>query len=412
MSETTRVPETRIQPGAQHDRAPRRDVRARRSGQIKRRGPAKWLVSVFVGRDASGRRIYKAKRVHGDRRAAERALGEMLQKRDSGTLLRERLTLGQYLDRWLDAAAGPRVGPRTLADYRYLLAKHVRPVLASRWLDSVTALDLQELYGAMQARGLSGRTVVATHSVLRSALRQARDWGLIDSNPAERARPPRREKREQRSLTAEQAEAFRRAAETHPLGLLFLFMLGTGMRPGEALGLRWRDVDLKAGRVHVTQTLVRLGKDGAPGGGSWCFQPPKTAKSRRAIPLPRSLTAALDRHAAAQAALRLRTGPLWRDHDLVFPGLLGQPLDWHNVSQRAFREIAGAAGLPAGFRPYDLRHSCATLLLAAGESPKVVAERLGHSTVTLTLDTYAHVLPTMQERATEHLERLLYGPVR
>ena len=106
---------------------------------------------------------------------------------------------------------------------------------------------------------------------------------------------------------------------------------------------------------------------------------------------------------------RLRRGPAWQDHDLVFPGQLGQPLDWHNVSQRAFHEIREAAGLAEGLRPYDLRHSTATLLLAAGESAKVVAERLGHSTTVLTQDTYAHVLPTMQERATERLEAVLFG---
>lgn len=193
-----------------------------------------------------------------------------------------------------------------------------------------------------------------------------------------------------------------------------MVLLATGMRPGEALALRWRDVDLKGRKVRVRQTLVRLrGKKRKAGEGEaaprWCFRPPKTAKSRREIPIPVALAAQLAEHRRGQAKRRLKVGPSWEDHDLVFAGHWGQPLDWHNVSQRAFREILEAAKLPKGIRPYDPRHSTASLLLAAGEHVKMVAERLGHSTTTLTLDTYAHVAPGMQERATERLEGILYG---
>lgn len=384
----------------------------RRAGQIQKRGDRKWLVRVFAGRDGRGRRTYRSKTVHGTKKDADRELREMQGRRDRGVLgAPTRMTLDEYLDRWLEAAAKPRIGPRTFEDYQYLLGRHVRPVLGGRRLEALTPLDLQGLYEGMQERGLSGRTVHVTHNVLRSALRQAVRWRILPMNPASDVDLPRWERREMRALTSEEAARFRAAAAEHPMGLLFMVLLATGMRPGEALGLRWQDVDLRGCRVRIRQTLVRLrgprGEDEeAP---RWCFRPPKTAKSRREVPIPASLAAQLAEHRRAQAKERLRRGPHWQDLDLVFPGRLGQPLDWHNVSQRPFKAILQAAELPAAIRPYDLRHSTASLLLAAGEHVKVVAERLGHSTTTLTLDTYSHVAPGMQERATERLEGILYG---
>jgi len=152
---------------------------------------------------------------------------------------------------------------------------------------------------------------------------------------------------------------------------------------------------------------VRLTKKKS--GASWKFAEPKTRKGRRSIPIPESLVPQLQQHRRKQARRRLRKGADWVDYDLVFPGLRGQPLDWHNLSQRTFKEIVVSAKLPDGFTPYSLRHTCATLLLAAGEPTKVIAERLGHSTTAVTEDVYSHVLPGMQERATERLESTLWG---
>lgn len=239
--------------------------------------------------------------------------------------------------------------------------------------------------------------------MLRQALKQAVRWRLLPVNPAADVDLPKWKKREMRAMSPEEAERFRRACEGRPMGLLFSFLLATGLRPGEALGLRWRDCELEARQVRVTQTLVRLKS------GAWEFRPPKTRTSRRTVPVPRSLARELLEHRRRQAARRLAKGPKWQDHDLVFSGLQGQPIDAHNLGTRYFKAILKVARLSHELRVYDLRHSCATLLLAAGEHPKVVAERLGHATTTLTLDTYTHVLPGMQERATERLEEMLYG---
>lgn len=224
----------------------------------------------------------------------------------------------------------------------------------------------------------------------------------VATSPCADVEVPKWHKREVRALDRDEAGRFLRAAARHPCGLLFEVMLATGMRPGEALGLRWADCDLEAGNLAVRQALVRLPE------GDWRLDPPKTRKSRRSIPIPSGLAARLAAHRREQAQARLRRGPSWQGHDLVFCGRQGQPLDWHNLSQRAFKEILKAADLPRKIRPYDLRHTSASLLLQAGEPVKVVAERLGHGTTTLTLDVYAHVLPGMQEQATERLQQILY----
>jgi hypothetical protein len=174
------------------------------------------------------------------------------------------------------------------------------------------------------------------------------------------------------------------------------------MRPGEYLGLRWADVDLERGRVVVQRAVAWQA-------GAWSFTEPKTPRSRRSIPLPPSVVRLLREHRRQQAAERLAAGHRYQHLDLVFATETGTPIDLRNLAQRHFKAVLKAAGLPPTIRLYDLRHTSATLLLAAGEHPKVVSERLGHATILLTLDTYSHVLPTMQQGAAERLERALFA---
>jgi integrase len=177
-------------------------------------------------------------------------------------------------------------------------------------------------------------------------------------------------------------------------------LLTGGLRPAEALGLRWSDVD--GDRLSVQRALLR------PRGGGWQLAEPKTARSRRVVVLPWSTVRALAHHRARQAEERLAVGSAYRDHGFVFATNDGEPLDVHNVSARVFKPLLREAGLP-DIRLYDLRHSAATLRLANGENPKIVSEMLGHSSVVLTLDTYSHVLPEMQRESANRLESLLWG---
>jgi integrase len=176
------------------------------------------------------------------------------------------------------------------------------------------------------------------------------------------------------------------------------------MRPEEYLGLRWSDIDLKSGIVTVQQVLIWHRK-----GGGWSMDEPKTKGSRRNIPLPNSFIEKLKKHRKKQLECRLSIGSIYQNYDLVFASELGTPLNERNLAQRHFNKILKDAGLDnLEFVPYSLRHTCATLLLLKGVNIKVVSERLGHSSVKITLDTYSHVLPGMQESASNELEELLY----
>jgi integrase len=205
---------------------------------------------------------------------------------------------------------------------------------------------------------------------------------------------------ERRVLSVEEAISFIEAADVMPHGLIFVFALLSGMRPEEYLGLQWADVDLERRTVQVKRALVWHKR-------SWSFEDPKTARSRRTVSLPRPLVEKLKAHRRAQAEQRLKLGSSWEALDLVFCSEIGSPLQIPNITYRYYRPILKKAELPH-LRLYDLRHSCATLLLTADENPKVVSERLGHSSIVQTLDTYSHVLPTMQQQATARLESLLY----
>ena len=190
------------------------------------------------------------------------------------------------------------------------------------------------------------------------------------------------------------------ATASQPLRDTTTLMLETGMRPEEYLGLQWVDIDFERRTVAIQRELVWHKK-------LWTFEKPKTARSRRTISLPATLLHRLHEHKRTQAEARLKAGPDWQANGLVFCSETGSPLSIPNLTYRYYRPTLKKAELPQ-IRLYDLRHTCATLLLIAEENPKVVSERLGHSTILLTLDTYSHVLPTMQRQATAKLERMLY----
>ena len=388
---------------------------SRRSGTIVRRGDRKWLVRIYLGtHPETGKRVYRSKSIHGNKKDADEYLREQLRQKDRGLLAEPAQTpLAEYLDRWLRDDVAPRVRPRTLQDYRRFLDKHVRPALGSRPLAKLTPLDIQALYTKIGEQG-SAHAVVHTHRPLNAALEQAVRWRYIAENPARALRIPREPPPKNLSLSAEEAARFRAEAAKVDRGFVFVFTLATGMRPGEVQALKWADCNLETGTVQVNRSLVWLhspsGKNGEPRRKSrtWEFGPPKTRRSMRLIPLPGSETAELRAHRAAQSAWKLRIGNPYEDHDLIFAGETGGPLDGPNLAHRTLKPILKNANLPTHFRWYDCRHTCATLLLAAGENPKVVSERLGHATVGFTLDRYGHVLPGMQAGASNRLEAILF----
>jgi len=208
------------------------------------------------------------------------------------------------------------------------------------------------------------------------------------------------------SLTPTEASAFLTAAEEDSQGTVLAFALATGMRPEEYLALQWKDICLEKGIATVRRSIARRK------GGGWYFGEPKTARSKRSVPLPTSLVTALKEHKRKQNEVRLKAGVKYGQHDLVFATSEGTPWVSRNLILRHFRPTLKRAGITKKLRLYDLRHSCASLLLSANVHPKVVSERLGHASVTLTLDVYSHVLPSMQHEASEKLETMLYSQKR
>lgn len=373
--------------------------------QIIEKGPKRFLVRAFLGRDPeTGKRRYHCKTIRGTKTQAKELATKLQAQVDAGTLNEPaKQTVAEFFTYWLDNTAARKVKPYTLDDYRRLGERYIKPSLGHVKLGALKPAHVQRLVTEMEAKGLAPRTVRYGHGVLRNALNKAVREGTIPANPAaaKLVDLPRNRRRELTVFSPPEARAFVEAAQEDRWAALWLLLIGSGARPGEALGLTWPDYDGRA--IRIQRTLVRDRR-----GGGWKLQEPKTSRSRRSVPLPDVAVDALRTHRRRQAEEKLAAGPDYTDHGLIFADDHGEPLVWSEVCRLHWKGLLTQADLPQ-IRPYDLRHSCASLLLAQGVNPKIVAERLGHSTITLTLDTYSAVLPGLQEEATERLGAMLGG---
>ncbi len=376
---------------------------ARKTGQIVGRGRHRWLVRVFLGRDRETRkRRYHNRTIRGPVRHAQTYLNKVLRERDLGRQVESvPITLNEYLDRWLETAAKPRLREKSYRSYESLLRRYVRPSLGARNLAAICPLDVQAVYQQLVERDLSARTIRYTHSVLRSSMRQAIRWRLLAEDPTNGAQLPRQRRREMRVLTAEQSRVFLENATQTAYGPVFAVALTTAGRPSEYLALKWQDINWERGTVSIVRTLEKVS-------GGWRFAETKRARSRRVIKLQEWVRELLkDLHATTKPK---PAGGTWvRDAELIFATPSGRPIDAGKLA-RTFKKVLRQAGLPI-IRLYDLRHTGATLALTAGVPPKVVSEQLGHASAAFTLDIYSHVLPHMQEQAAVKVEELLQGRV-
>ena len=363
-------------------------------GQIEKRSKGQYRLRLDLGRDAQGTRLRPSKTVHGTKKEAERALREWIDQYESGRMpSADKITLNGFLTEWLEVAKKPQVTARTLSDYQTVLDTYVKKDLGRLPLGKVTVLDLQAHMSDMLGRGLSAKTVRYVHGLLSQALKCAVRWRKVAFNPAADVEKPRinRKKQPVRSFDREQLGIFLTGAQETPHAILFELAVTSGMRPGEYLGLGWECVDWSADGLRVERAAI-YERHVKPYLG-----PPKTPESYRTIPLPKPLMQRLREHKAAQNEWRLQRGENWGGSlNLVCPNQNGGLMDYHNLAGRGFKAICKRVSLPKEFSLYDLRHTCASLLLLAGENPKVVQERLGHASIVQTLDTYSHVLPTLQ----------------
>ena len=375
--------------------------RAHGEGTYKKRKDGRWEAQYTTDTPSGTKR----KSVYGSTRAEVAVkLRKVLADQDSGVCFdAENLTLGEYLNRWLEGSVKVSVWHTTYRDYAGHVRNHIAPELGRLKLAQLTPAHVQTLYRKKMNSGLSSRTVNYIHATLHKALEQAVRWRLVPYNVSDGATKPRQEKRETEALTIEQVFAFLRTA--HEVGdrfeALYVVAAFTGMRPGELLALNWRDLLLDGPEPAAR---VQRGLSKGPGGPA--FKRTKTEKGRLVTLLPLAVEA-LKRHRKRQAEDRLKYSGLWKDHDLVFPSQTGTPMSWENLVKRNFKPLLKEAGLPQTVRFYDLRHTFATWMLEQGENPKIVQEILGHSQITYTMDTYSHVTPNMQRQAFARLGQRL-----
>lgn len=265
-------------------------------------------------------------------------------------------------------------------------------------LSGLTPAHVQAMYTALLDSGLSRRSVELVHAILHRALRQAVQWGLVGRNVTEAVSVPRPVRHEMKTLTAEQVQDLFSTTAGDRLHALYVLLATTGLRLGEALGLKWEDIDFNTGRLTIQRALQRQH------GVGFVLVEPKTERSRRTVHLAGGTVIALRGRRKRQLEERLVAGPLWEDMALAFTTPTGGPIEAWRVNE-LFHKALERAGLPR-IRVHDLRHTAATLLLAQGTHPKVVQELLGHSTITLTLDTYSHVIPALHEEVAEKMNEL------
>lgn len=370
---------------------------------------------VRVSKKEGGKRKFINKKIRGSLQDAQKYARTKESLLDLGHSVEEiTQTFETYFAKWLVANL-KKVAPGTYNQYKTLPVRYIPEELWRMNLSEIRPHHLQDVYDAVSKKGLDA-SVAKLHSYLRIFFRYAVKKGVLRKNPCDQTDVPKPAKKEIVTLTPEESKAFITASRTVGNGIIFEFALETGMRPEEYLALRWRDIDWTRSAIQIRQVVC----ENRTGGGFY-FKSPKTAKSARQIPLSPELRSLLLDHKRTQNEQRLASKVAYEPLDLVFATQIGTPLQLKNIRTRVFLPILEAIGIIEKIEDggklkkikqknvtlYSLRHTCATLLLMAGENPKVVAERLGHASVVLTLDTYSHVVPTMQEKATERLNNIL-----
>ncbi len=363
------------------------------NGQIEKRGESVYRLRWYRHRSAEGKRVYGSEMVKGTRAQAEERMREILTRKDKGYAVPSQVpTLREYLEGWKLGQAAAALRPRTLRVYLDLLDRHVLPALGDVSLRALHAERIEREVVAPLRKSKPPRlrtaqlAVAALSKVLRSAVRD-RTLGLV-ANPCHGVEVGKVEPRSVQPMTAEERERFRAAIAGDPNELLFLLLMGTGLRPGEALALGWQHVDLAVGAVRVERTVDDEG----------VFQGTKTEKARRLVPLPANVVRAL---------VELKRGP--SVGLLVFHDRKGGPLDQKNLLRRHFRPALARAGITRSLRVYDLRHGYATAALEAGADVRTTADLLGHSSTRLTLDTYTHVTDERKRDAADRIGARLFG---
>lgn len=373
--------------------AKKRQARRPGEGTVYQRKDGRWVCEVTL--EDHSRKSYYCKT---EKEALEKrrlVLNELAQ----GVLATgPQQTLKQFLEYWIEDVYKPSVRLTTYKNARLLVSKYLIPGFGHFKLQKLTAQHIQSFYAKKLKEGLTPSRIISIHTALHTALEHARRMKLVSMNVSSDVELPRRGKTEKRPLTPEQAQTLLQKVKENRLEGVLTLALATGMREGELIGLRWSDVDLDKRVLRISRALTYITGHGFVEGE------PKTEKGKRSILLPAFVVETLKRHRMGQLEKRLALGVAWVDRDLVFPGDSGD-FCVPTTLVRRFHKLLKEAGLPR-IRFHDLRHSAATILISMGVPTKVVQELLGHSNISITMDVYGHVLPSMQKDAMDKMDDL------
>ena len=365
-------------------------------GTVRQRTDGRWEAMVSL---PHGRRI---SRYGATQKEAQAKLKEARRQVDDGIdLSASTMTVEQFLSTWIDSAVKPAVKVETYESYESIVRVRVIPRIGKVKLLKLSPIRVQQFYAelALGDDAISNLSIQHTHRVLKQAMQQAIRWNMLSRNPCDGVTPPRAERAEMDVWSAAESSALLDTTAEHNMHALYMLALSTGMRQGELLGLKWNDVDLEGGRLQVHRSLQYQKGNGL------VFVEPKTARSRRPIKLGKRAVDALKAHRKAQLEIRLKAGSLWQEQDLVFPTDHGAPHD-PSWQYKVFKRATKDAGLRS-IRFHDMRHTAATLLLTKNVHVKVVSEMLGHSSITITLNTYSQYVPSLHDEAADVMDSLL-----
>ncbi|MFJ8452761.1 site-specific integrase [Bacillus paramycoides] len=368
-------------------------------GSVRKDGN-NWLFEVTIKVDPiTGKRTRKKKRGFKTKREAEKTLAILLNDLANETYVEpSNTTFEEYLSDWFQTKR-KQIGIQTAKGYESYMRYHIVPSLGKYPLSKLTTIIIQKFINSLIDKELSYATIKKIYNILNNSIQKAVNLELIPKNVVTNVELPHATRNEMKVWNIEEVKAFLKVSMDSRYYIAFHLAVTTGMRQGELLGLRWKDVDLERGTVHIKQTLSHDGKEFLTGA--------KTTSSIRSITLLSDTVTALKKHEAIIMREKLKAGTDYVDHDLIICTCRGTVLSPRNLL-RTFKGLIQKANLP-NIRFHDLRHTHATSLLLEGINPKVVAERLGHSKVSVTLDTYSHVLPNMQKEAADKLNKTLFG---
>ena len=365
--------------------------RSQGEGSIFQRKDGLWAAQMTI----QGKHV--AKYFHSQSECREWLKVTRAQVENGLTLSGAQTTLAHFLSEWL-VATGNSIRPKTFVQYQQIVRQHIVPTLGNIKLKDLRPDHIQALYNQKAKDGMSNRTLLLVHAVLHRAFNQALKWGIVVRNPVQAVNRPKFKHKEMKTLTDSQVRTFLSFATNSRFEVLYWLAVTTGLRRGELLGLKWSDLDWANHRIRVQRQLQRL-----PSGLE--FSEPKSSAGKRVIAVGDSTIAKLRKHVEFQSRERQEAGKSWHENDLIFPSPIGTPMDPDNLCHE-FKRLLVAAGLP-DIRFHDLRHTAASLMLQQGVHPKVVQERLGHSDISLTLNTYSHILPVMQDEVAHKMDELL-----